>query len=117
MNSKPQQQAALAAAFEGLIKGGMRYASADRRTEETVENKRREGRQLNEDEVWEGMERGRAEDRLIWRIYEDQRVLYVLRSGKKKRDKRMNKAQKEKTDMIKRVTFTELFCVSGRSSV
>lgn len=52
----------LAAAFEGLIKGGMRYASADRRMEERVENDRREGRQLNEDEVWEGMERaGRGE--------------------------------------------------------
>lgn len=48
----------LAAAFEGLIKGGMRYASADRRMEEMVENDRREGKRLNEDEVWEGMERG-----------------------------------------------------------
>lgn len=63
--TKTTNKQCLQQSLKVLLKGGTRYASADRRMKETVENNRREGRQLNEDEVWEGMERQMAEERLI----------------------------------------------------
>lgn len=78
-----------AVAIEGLIKGRGRYASADRRMEELVEEDRKEVRQWNEDEVWENT-RGQRSEKRLWGSAR-------MCSGRVKTDK----WQKEETDMVK----------------